>query len=245
MKYLYLHSWMFVPIVFMVVAYSIIYLIEWKHPRLSLPHVHHSITNWLKGIGYIISNFVMAIVMASWLQFCAEHMSGLFMFGNVPYWLRFAFSFLFLDIVIYFWHRINHVYYPLWKLHEFHHEEKELNIFSTFHFHPKEVIISTAWRLILLPLMGILPESLIIYEAIFFTVILFHHSNFKMAYPWDKIAGAIIVTPGLHHIHHSVIKQESNSNYGSVFSFWDRLFGTVTAYKKQRIVYGVDAEEKV
>ncbi len=242
---MFLEWWILLVGVLMLVAFSIIYLLEWKHPRLKLPHVDHSLKLYFKGCGYVLVNLFTAWLMASYLFFVSKYVTGVFSLITDNFWLQFLMSFLFMDLIMYWWHRINHIVYPLWKFHELHHEEKELNIYSTFHFHHKEIFISTGWKTILFPLIGIRPESLIIYEAVFFSVILFHHSNFKLGFIWDKIVGSIIVTPGLHHIHHSVNITESNSNYGSVFSFWDRLFGSITLYRKQQITYGVDPAYEV
>lgn len=231
--------WIWVPGTVMLLLYTTIYLLEWKHPRLQLPHIHHSSLHWLQGTGYVIMNIISSYVMATYLLNLSGYFTGAIGYLTIPYWAKFTLSFFILDVLLYTWHRLNHVFPALWKAHELHHEEKELNIFSTFHFAPKEILYSTIWKSIVYPALGILPEAFFVYNAVFFLVILFHHSNYKMGYVWDKIVSAIIVTPGLHHIHHSVVLKESNSNYGSVFSFWDRIFGSITKYERQKIKYGV------
>ena len=237
---MYWSRWIPLFAVVMLLGYSIIYFIEWKHPRLKQIHHPHSINEWLKGCINIGITIFTGWLFASWLFFVSFYFKGIFGFITDNIWLQRLYSFLFLDLIVYAWHRINHIYPSLWKYHVFHHEEKELNVFSTFHFHPKEILISTIWRAILLPLMGIDPAALLLYNAVFFAVILFHHSNYKISYRWDKILQHIIVSPGLHHLHHSVKMIESNSNYGSVFSFWDKVFGSFTKYHQQKIEYGID-----
>ena len=232
-------NWIWIPGASMLTLYTIIYLLEWKHPRLQLNHIHHSKLHWLQGIGFVLLNIGSSYVMATYLQNISTYFTGVIGFLNIPYWAKFIISFLLLDVLIYTWHRLNHIFPGLWKAHELHHQEKELNIFSTFHFAPQEILYSTVWKSIIYPALGILPEAFFLYNAVFFLVILFHHSNYKMSHVWDKIVSAIIVTPGLHHLHHSVILKESNSNYGSVFSFWDRIFQSMTRYEQQIIKYGV------
>lgn len=232
-------DWIWIPGVIMIMIYSVIYFLEWKHPRLQLPHVNHSAVNWLQGMGFVLMNIISSYVMSTFLLNISVHFKGALGFIEMPYWVKFALSFLLLDVLIYSWHRINHIFPSLWKAHELHHQEKELSIFSTFHFSPKEILYSTIWKSIVYPLLGILPEAFFIYNAVFFLIILFHHSNFKLSYLWDRILSSVIVTPGLHHLHHSVILKESNSNYGSVFSFWDKMFGSATMYEEQKIEYGV------
>ena len=242
---MYLQWWILLLAALMITAYSIIYFLEWKHPRYMLPHVHHSVKLWLQGCLNTSASAFTSFLFASYLFFISKHFTGLFGGITDNVWLHFILSFIFLDFIIYWWHRINHIFSGLWKFHVLHHKEQELNVFSTFHFDPKEILISTSWRLILLPLMGIAPAALLIYNAVFFSVILFHHSNFKLSFFWDKLLSKVIVTPGLHHLHHSVKLKESNSNYGSVFSFWDKIFGSHTEWKKQEIRYGVDEGETV
>ncbi|MEP6712752.1 MAG: sterol desaturase family protein [Ferruginibacter sp.] len=235
------YSWL-VPILgfIMLLGYSLIYFVEWKHPRYKLVLSTHSTKQWLDGCLNILTSIFMGWLFASYLFIVSHHLTGLFSWLTQNAWLQGLYSFIFLDFIIYAWHRINHLFPSLWKFHAFHHKEKELNVFSTFHFHPKEIIISTCWRLVLLPLIGIAPAALLIYNTVFFTIILFHHSNIKIPYKWDKLLGNIIVTPGLHHVHHSVKMIESNSNYGSVFSFWDKIFGSVTFYRQQSIKFGLE-----
>lgn len=232
-------NWIWIPGILMLLIYTLIYLIEWKHPRLQLALVNHSSMNWLQGIGFVLMNIISSYVMATYLLNFSSYFKGLLGFLEFPNWAKFTLSFLLLDVLIYAWHRLNHIFPSLWKAHELHHQEKELSIFSTFHFSPIEIAYSTAWKSIVYPALGILPEAFFVYNAVFFLVILFHHSNYKLSYQWDKIISGVIVTPGLHHLHHSVILKESNSNYGSVFSFWDKIFGSATKYEKQKIEYGV------
>ncbi len=223
----------------MLFGFSIIYFIEWKRPRLQQLQHMHTIKQWLAGCLNIFATIVSGWFFASYLFFISGYFTGLFAVLTHNIWLQRLYSFLFLDAIMYAWHRINHIFPALWKYHELHHKEKELNVFSTFHFHPKEIIISTTWRAVLLPLMGIEPAALLAYNALFFAVILFHHSNFNIGYKWDKFLQLFIVSPGLHHLHHSVIIRQSNSNYGSLFSFWDKIFGSHTKYNQQKIEYGV------
>ncbi len=196
--------------------------------------------HWFKGCVTITGSIITGWLFASYLFFISHYFTGFFGWVTQNIWLQRLFSFLFLDGIMYAWHRINHLVPSLWKYHELHHREEELNVFSTFHFHPKEIMISTAWRCLLLPLMGIEPAAMLTYNLLFFTVILFHHSNVNISYRWDKFLQLFIVSPGLHHVHHSVIMQESNSNFGSLFSFWDRIFGSHTTYKNQKIKYGAN-----
>ncbi len=238
-KFLYLHNWVIYVGAAMLALYCVFYFMEWKHPKYRQLHVTHSYTCLAKGSINIFLSIGTAWLMASYLQFVGTYFTGLLPLATSNVYVQAVSSILLIDMIMYFWHRINHIFPSLWKFHAFHHAEKELNIFSTFHFHPIELTISTLWKIIVFPLLGILPAGIIINEAIFFMVILFHHSNVKLNFGLDKILGKIIVTPGIHHIHHSVKIEEANSNYGSIFSFWDKLFRSHTPYTDQPIKFGL------
>lgn len=127
------------------------------------------------------------------------------------------------DGLMYLWHRANHLVPWLWRFHELHHSDPEMDTTTTIRFHPIEIAISTLWRMAALPLLGMTVADLLLYETLLFPVILFHHSNIRVPPALDRLASRLIVTPRLHRIHHSFIRAESDTNFGSLLSIWDRL----------------------
>lgn len=237
---MYTHWWIFVLGAVILLSYSVVYLLEWKHPNyLQYGHVH-SASKYRQGLMKLSFSLLTGWLFASYLFGVSKLFPGLlYLLFPRMFIIRFLMGFALLDLTMYAWHRINHVYSPLWNYHRLHHEEKQLNVFSTFQFHPKEILLSTAWRLILLPLLGIEPAALLWYHTIFFSVILFHHSNIRLSRSFDILVASLIVSPDMHHVHHSVNIDESNSNYGSVFSFWDRIFRSHKTAKIRPITFGV------
>jgi sterol desaturase/sphingolipid hydroxylase (fatty acid hydroxylase superfamily) len=132
-------------------------------------------------------------------------------------------AFLMLDAWQYAWHVINHRIPLLWRFHAVHHSDGEMDASSAVRFHTGEVMLSHLARLAVLPLLGVTPLDLLIYESVMFPVILFHHSNLRIPERLDRGLRWVIVTPGMHWLHHSDEIRETNSNYASVFSLWDRL----------------------
>ena len=107
-----------------------------------------------------------------------------------------------------------------------HHSDREMDVTSAARFHIGELIFSSVLRLGILPLLGMELWQLILYEVMLLPVIQFHHSNVYLPERWDRLLRTIIVSPNMHRVHHSRIRLETDSNYSSVFSFWDRLART-------------------
>jgi len=143
-----------------------------------------------------------------------------------PVWVRFVIGLVLIDLWMYLWHRLNHHVPFLWRFHAVHHADREMDATSAVRFHTGEIILSGAARIILLPVLGVSLPMLLVYELILLPVILFHHSNVRIAPAADGLLRPIIVTPWMHWVHHSMLREETNSNYGSVLSVWDRLFGS-------------------
>jgi sterol desaturase/sphingolipid hydroxylase (fatty acid hydroxylase superfamily) len=115
--------------------------------------------------------------------------------------------------------------WPLaWRFHAVHHTEQSMNVSTAYRFHAIEVVASYLPKILLILLLGIPIPALLIYELAFIFVIVFHHSNWALNYQCDRLLSYFIVTPNYHRIHHSHIVQETNSNYASLLTVWDRIF---------------------
>lgn len=147
---------------------------------------------------------------------------------------------LLFDLWMYLWHRANHRISFLWRFHRTHHSDTEMDSTSALRFHFGEIVFSSILRLLVIPLIGISYAELLIYEIILQPIIIFHHSNIALPEKIDRILRAVIVTPNMHRVHHSQIQTETDSNYASIFSWWDRFAGTFKRRKDARvIVYGL------
>jgi sterol desaturase/sphingolipid hydroxylase (fatty acid hydroxylase superfamily) len=133
-------------------------------------------------------------------------------------------SFLLLDLYMYAWHRLMHTLSIAWRFHRVHHTERNMNISTAYRFHAVEVLCSQLPKIFLIGLLGITPQILFVYELIFTVSLVFHHSNWALPLNVDRFLTNFIVTPNYHRIHHSQIVKETNSNYASLLSIWDKLF---------------------
>ncbi len=152
----------------------------------------------------------------------------------------FVLSFLLLDMTFYFWHRLNHVLPFFWRFHVAHHYDPDMDVTTSFRFHFVEVFYSAAFRFIQVLFIGVSLPTFLLYEMVFQMCTYFHHSNLRLPIALERLLSYVIVTPRLHGIHHSQVKNETNANYSVVFSFWDRLFATfVSQIPQQKIEIGV------
>jgi sterol desaturase/sphingolipid hydroxylase (fatty acid hydroxylase superfamily) len=132
-----------------------------------------------------------------------------------------------LDYTTYIWHRLNHRVPFLWRFHAVHHTDLDLDVTTAFRFHFGEITLSTAYRVTQVVLIGVSPALLLVYEIVLAAATEFHHSAVRLPVHVEQLLNRVIVTPRMHGIHHSIIERETNSNWSVVFSWWDRLHGTM------------------
>lgn len=168
---------------------------------------------------------VLAVGTAAW---AAAAQIGLLNVIEAPYWLRFVIALAALDLVIYWQHRVFHVVPALWRIHRMHHADRDIDVTTALRFHPVEILISMGIKIAAVVALGAPPAAVILFEVVLNGIAMFNHANLGIAPALDRVLRAVIVTPDMHRVHHSVIPGETNSNYGFNLSLWDRLFGSYT-----------------
>lgn len=149
---------------------------------------------------------------------------------DFPLWARAALAILLFDSFMYFWHRINHEVPFLWRFHRVHHSDSHMDVTTASRFHTGEIILSTILRIPVIILLGLQIWELFLYGVFVAVVVQFHHANINLPEKIERALRVLIVTPHLHKVHHSRWMPETNSNYGTIFSFWDRLWRTFTLH---------------
>lgn len=157
----------------------------------------------------------------------AQWQVGVFHWLSLPMIITIPLSLIIFDMVIYFQHRIFHMVPLLWRLHRVHHSDIAIDTSTALRFHPIEIVLSMAIKMLTVLAFGIPPEAVILFEIILSSSAIFNHANWNLR-EWDKPLQKVLVTPNMHRIHHSIYPSETNSNYGFCLSVWDRLFGTFT-----------------
>ena len=168
---------------------------------------------------------IPALMQAS--AFAKKRNLGLLRLFRLPKAGRVLLAFLGLDYGNYLWHLLNHRLGWLWRLHQVHHADLDLDVSTALRFHVGEVLASAPLRAAWAMGMGASPRTVLVYELFFEGATNFHHSNLRLPAETDRALANFIVTPRMHGIHHSIIKQETDSNYCIIFTFWDRLHRTL------------------
>lgn len=145
-------------------------------------------------------------------------------------------AFLLLDLSFYWWHRANHRLAVLWRFHNVHHLDPDLDVSTALRFHFGEIALSAAFRVLQVVLIGVGAWAFWLYELCFQAATLFHHSNLRLPIRVERPLAGLLVTPRMHGIHHSQVEREAMSNYGVVLPWWDRLHRTLRLNVPQRLV---------
>ncbi|WP_298258315.1 sterol desaturase family protein [uncultured Litoreibacter sp.] len=154
---------------------------------------------------------------------------GLFNTIELPSWIEIIFAILILDFAIWAQHLITHKVPLLWRLHQVHHADVDIDVTTAIRFHPIEIALSMLLKIGLVYLMGPAAVAVILFEIILNGTAMFNHANIKLPLRIDAIMRMVLVTPDMHRVHHSVHRHEHDSNYGFSLSIWDRMFRTYIA----------------
>jgi len=183
----------------------------------------------LIGLDTIIIRLLLpagAIGVATWVQL---HGFGLFQILKWDGALSIFLTIILLDMIIYWQHRLFHLVPFLWCLHQVHHADRDIDVTTGLRFHPVEIIISMFIKFAVILTLGVPVMAVVLFEIILNGMAMFNHGNYDLPKFMDNVIRTLFVTPDMHRVHHSVLKHETNSNYGFNLSVWDKLFGSYHA----------------
>jgi sterol desaturase/sphingolipid hydroxylase (fatty acid hydroxylase superfamily) len=178
---------------------------------------------FLLGLGV----FGFIIVLTNTLAVsAAERHSGLLNLVSLPGLVRVVLGLLVLDLVSYGLHLLSHKVPLLWRLHRVHHSDPELDVTTIFRIHPIEGFAVLVCQLLTVVAFGVPVLALLLYSVLSTTSALLQHANLRLPTRVDRWMSWVFTSPGMHHVHHSRHVEETDTNYGPLFAWWDRLFGT-------------------
>jgi sterol desaturase/sphingolipid hydroxylase (fatty acid hydroxylase superfamily) len=134
-----------------------------------------------------------------------------------------------LDLAVYFQHVLSHAVPALWRLHRMHHADLDFDVTTGVRFHPLEILLSMAVKLAVIAALGTPAAAVLIFEVLLNATSMFNHANLKLSVRLDRALRWVVVTPDMHRVHHSILRPETDSNFGFNLPWWDRLFGTYRA----------------
>ena len=216
---------------------SIIPLFNFNYKKL-----RHAIPNFFFTLTTIIVNFSLAFLLLNSADWVVANNFGLLnWFDSIPFVIHVLLGILLLDLIgAYLPHYIQHKIKFLWKIHLVHHSDHNVDTTTANRHHPFESVIRFIFTLIGVIVLGTSIGIVFLYQSISLVLSQFNHANIKLPSSIDKILSYIIVSPNMHKVHHHYVMPYTDSNYGNIFSVWDRLFGTHMNLEPSKIIYGVD-----
>ena len=201
--------------------------------RQEIPRV----IRWTNNLGLVVIDAIVLRLsfptLAVGLAVIAQDRGlGLFNIIKAPDWVAVLVSVIVLDLVIYLQHVMFHAVPALWRLHRMHHADLEFDVTTGLRFHPVEMLLSMGIKLAVVVALGPPALAVLIFEILLNATAMFNHSNIRLPMLLDSFLRLVVVTPDMHRVHHSVIPEETNSNFGFNLPWWDRLLGTYKAQPK-------------
>jgi sterol desaturase/sphingolipid hydroxylase (fatty acid hydroxylase superfamily) len=198
------------------------------------PSTVPKVGRWINNISLALFNSILlyvifAAAIFSTMAHVQTHRLALLNIIQAPSWIKIIVTVAFMDFILYVWHLLNHEIPLLWRFHRVHHSDLNMDASTATRFHFCELAISALIKICLIILLGATPLGILIFESGVVLSAQFHHSCLRIPKRLETICWILFVPPSMHRIHHSVIISERNTNYGAIFSLWDRIFGTLLA----------------
>ena len=205
---------------------------KWKH---AFPNLFFTATT-------IIINFFLAFMLLNVSDWVVAKQFGLLNWiPESPIWINIFFGILFLDLIgAYLPHWLEHKIKPLWMIHLVHHSDHHVDTTTANRHHPFESLIRFIFTLFGVFLIGANIGIVMLYQSLSLISTQFNHANIKLPKKVDLFLSYLFVSPDMHKTHHHYRLPYTDSNFGNIFSIWDRLFGTYKTFNREKLVYGVD-----
>jgi len=205
---------------------------KWKH---AIPNLFFTLTT-------VLINFILAFLLLNTSDWVQDNQFGiLHWIPSVPLWAEVLIGVLFLDLIgAYAPHWVEHKIKPLWMIHLVHHSDHHVDTTTANRHHPLESIIRFIFTLFGVLLVGAPIGIVMLYQSLSLVATQFTHANIKLPKKVDHYMSFVLVSPDMHKTHHHYRLPYTDSNYGNIFSLWDRLFGTYLPFDREKLVYGVD-----
>ena len=186
---------------------------------------------WLNNLSIVLIDSLavrwLLPVVALGTAFVAQERGwGLLNNIDLPQWVAFCASVAALDLIIYLQHVMFHSLPMLWRVHRMHHADLDFDVTTALRFHPIEIILSVGIKMAAVVLIGPPPAAVLTFEVLLNATAMFNHSNLRIPVAVDRILRLFVVTPDMHRVHHSILTEETDSNFGFNLPWWDRLLGT-------------------
>lgn len=203
--------------------------------------IHHAGINFFFTLTTIVVNFCFAFILVRSSDWAVSHHVGLLQWIRLPLWAEAVVGLLLLDLVgAWLPHWAEHQVKFLWRFHLIHHTDTYVDTTTANRHHPGESVIRFVFTTLAVLVVGAPMWLVFLYQALSVALSQFNHANIELPRWADRLLGLVIVTPNMHHVHHHYVLPVTNTNYGNIFPYWDRLFGTYHEMAGRDLRYGID-----
>jgi sterol desaturase/sphingolipid hydroxylase (fatty acid hydroxylase superfamily) len=227
---------------------AIFWLIENAFPLFKFQYnkINHAGINIFFTITTIIVNFVMAFILLLAADLAIQQNFGILQWlPEMNIWVYTLVGLLLLDFIgAYLVHLIEHKVKFLWRFHLIHHTDTWIDTTSANRHHPGESVIRFVFTVLGVLIVGSPMWMVFLYQSLSVVFSQFNHANIPLPKKLDKLLSYFIISPDMHKVHHHYKLPYTDSNYGNIFSVWDRIFGTYSYLERDKIIYGVDTHMK-
>jgi sterol desaturase/sphingolipid hydroxylase (fatty acid hydroxylase superfamily) len=181
------------------------------------------------AIGALLVRLVFPVTAVGTALLAESRGFGLLNAIRAPAWAAIPAAVIGLDLAIYLQHVLFHAVPALWRFHRMHHADLEFDVTTGVRFHPGEMVLSMGIKLAVTAVLGAPAAAVALFEVLLNATSMFNHGNVRLPLRLDRVLRWVLVTPEMHRVHHSVLRRETDSNFGFNLPWWDRLFGTYRA----------------
>lgn len=207
---------------------------KWKHASIN---IFFTITT-------IVVNFAFALLIVKTSDWAIANKFGILQLVEMPTWVTMIGGMLLLDLVgAYFIHFIEHKIKWMWKFHMVHHADTYVDTTTANRHHPGESVFRAVFTTVGVLICGAPMWLVMLYQSMSAVLSQFNHANMRIPLWIDNALSWVIVSPNMHKVHHHYVRPQTDSNYGNIFSIWDRLFGTFNYTPVEQLRYGLDVLE--
>jgi sterol desaturase/sphingolipid hydroxylase (fatty acid hydroxylase superfamily) len=222
---------------------TLFWLIESAVPlfRFDYKKVHHAGINFFFTLTTIVVNFGLAVILLRTSDWTVQQGVGVLQWVNWPLWAEALVGLLALDLIgAWLAHFTEHKVKWMWRFHLIHHTDTFVDTTTANRHHPGESVIRFMFTVLAVLITGAPMWLVFMYQAFSVALSQFNHANIELPRWADRLLGLVIVTPNMHHVHHHYVLPVTNTNYGNIFPYWDRLFGTYHEMPGRDLRYGID-----
>jgi sterol desaturase/sphingolipid hydroxylase (fatty acid hydroxylase superfamily) len=222
---------------------TLFWLIEGAIPLFSFSYNKwkHAGTNIFFTVTTIVVNFAFALLIVLTSRWCISNGFGVLQWLHMPFWGQLIAGMLLLDLIgAWLIHFIQHKVKWMWKFHMVHHADMHVDATTANRHHPVESVFRAVFTLLAVLVSGSPMWLVMLYQSLSVLLSQFNHANIKLPAWLDGALAVVIVSPDMHKVHHHYKRPETDTNYGNIFSFWDRIFGTYRFTPVSQLTYGLD-----